>query len=206
MPVAEVGSPAGWLFRISRGPDPLAWPDRERAGANRFDLPGTSTRVLYAAAERRAAFMEPLARLRPGVDAPYLPGRLPPVRFASRLIVRFRLGSAAMRWLDLMSPATVQALRGELAETLVDLGLTNYDMGDVLSRDRRLTQPIARRAHDHGHGGIHYPSRFDPTAQLWASFEGATFADPEVSTIAADDPDVLEVARLFHLAIDPGPP
>jgi hypothetical protein len=66
----EVIRPAGRLFRVSRVPDPWAWPAWEYAGAdgtfgNRWDDPQAVYRVLYACSELQGCFVEVLSRFRP---------------------------------------------------------------------------------------------------------------------------------------------
>jgi hypothetical protein len=63
------GTPRGALHRIARLPDPLAWPPWEVVGGGRFDDPRREFRVLYAAAQRRGAFVETLAQFRPALHA-----------------------------------------------------------------------------------------------------------------------------------------
>jgi hypothetical protein len=58
------------VWRLSRRPDPWAWPDWSFAGpdgtfGNRFDDPLAVYRVLYASSQRFASFVECLAVLRP---------------------------------------------------------------------------------------------------------------------------------------------
>lgn len=95
----------------------------------------------------------------------------------------------------------MQSVRRRFASTLRVIGLVDVDLGDVLSRDRRVTQAIARWAFDQGYGGIRYPSRFHPALDLWAIFEGAPFTEVAVAAIEPDDPDLIAVAALFRLTI-----
>jgi hypothetical protein len=124
---------------------------------------------------------------------------------ASRSVARFRLVAPVRRGLDLAALETLVTIRVELADTLLALGYTDLDLGDTFGRDRRLTQAIARWAFERGYGAIRYPSRFHPSFELWAIFEGATLADVEIAPIAPDDPDLLAVAGLFGLDIGQRP-
>jgi hypothetical protein len=203
------------LFRIGRAPDPLAWPLWERIGADRFDAPHQQFRVLYAAEERFACFLETLASLRPSLEVlarlRALPdddsgsgipdfGRIPGDWNLKRMIGSLAL-SPGQRWLELRRVEAVQALRRELAETFAALGREDFDMSDALSRDRPLTQAVAQWAYDQGYNGIAYRSRFDVTQSCWAIFDGAHFAPLNVSTIAMDDPDFLKAAANFGLRL-----
>ena len=67
MPIRLANEPPGPLYRVGRAPDPLAWPPREVAGSGRHGDPEGAFAVLYAAVQRRGAFVETLAMLRPAV-------------------------------------------------------------------------------------------------------------------------------------------
>lgn len=183
-PVRAATAPRGALYRLGWLPDPLAWPPWDQIGDGRFDDPQREFRVLYAAVQRRGAFIETLARVRPSLE--YLAvakavtgGDEPPARpivpahwYRRRGIGALRLG-AHQRWLDLRAPATRETLRVEKARTLLDLGLSDLDLAGVIGPTRSLTQGIARWAYEHGYAGLAYWSRFDERLTLWAFFEGA---------------------------------
>jgi hypothetical protein len=211
-PVRRAITPRGVLYRIGRLPDPLAWAPHEVAGGGRFDDPQSEFRVLYAG-QRRACFLETLAPFRPSVEAlaalqqvtgsqePIPRGMVPADWYQKRAVARLRL-RPGQRWLDLRATETSEALRSELAATLLDLGLADLDLSEVLGPWRSLTQAIARWAYEHDYAGIVYPSRFKDALSLWAIFEGAAFDPVGVpEPIVPDDPDLVATARLFGLAI-----
>jgi len=211
-PVRRAATPRGLLYRIGRLPDPLAWPPHELVGGGRFDDPQREFRVLYAG-QRRACFLETLAAFRPSVEAlaalqqvtgsqePMPRGMVPADWYQKRTVARLRL-RPGQRWLDLRATETREALRAELAATVLDLGLADLDLSGVLGPRRSLTQAIARWAYDHGYAGIVYRSRFDAASSLWAVFEGAAFDVVGVpEPIVPDDRDLVATARLFGLAI-----
>ncbi len=213
-PVRRAATPRGVLYRIGRLPDPLAWPPPEFIGGGRFDDPQGEFRVLYSG-QRRACFLETLALFRPSVEAlaalqqvkgslePLPRGVVPADWYQKRAVARLRLGRG-QQWLDLRAMETREALRTELAATLLALGLADLDLSGVLGPRRRLTQAIARWAHENGYSGIVYSSRFDAALSLWAIFEGAAFEPVGVpDPIVPDDPDLVAAARLFGLAIRP---
>jgi hypothetical protein len=106
------------------------------------------------------------------------------------------------RWLDLRAPATREALRVELAATLLTLGLSDLDLGHVLGPNQALTQTIARWAHERGYAGLAYTSRLDARLTLWALFEGAAFESiGQPDLITPDDPDLVATARLYGLLV-----
>ncbi len=75
-----------------------------------------------------------------------------------------------------------------------------FNFGEVIGSDYRLTQVIARRAHDHEYTGVTYPSAHDHSLTCWAVFDTASVilvGDPE--PILQDDPDLHLAAALFGL-------
>lgn len=182
-------------------------------GSGRFDDPSGEFRVLYAAAQRRAAFIETLAPFRSSLEAlavlqgvtgaeePLPMPAVPPDWYRGRAVGRLRL-DPRQRWLDLRSMETREILRRELAQTLLDLGTEDLDLSGVVGPKRQLTQVIARWAYEHAYRGLVYSGRFDATLTCWAIFEGAMFepAGPP-APILPDDPDLLAVARLFGLGV-----
>ena len=212
-PVQQTRTPRGALYRIGRLPDPLAWPPWDVVGNGRFDDPEREFRVLYAAAQRRGAFVETLAQFRPVLTAlvhlqevvdaeePLPKNVVPPHWHQRQAVVRLRV-LPGQRWLDLRAPATRETLRTELAATLLTLGLSDLDLGHVLGPSTALTQTIARWAHQRGYAGLAYTSRLDARLTLWALFEGAAFESiGEPDPIAPDDPDLAATARLYGLLV-----
>jgi hypothetical protein len=99
----------------------------------------------------------------------------------------------------------------ELARLATNLGLGDIDLGVVASRARPFTQACSRYIHDldlNGppFAGIRYLSRLGagPAWECWALFDDrAVFLDrPTASPIAATDPDLLAIARLYRLTIE----
>jgi hypothetical protein len=95
---------------------------------------------------------------------------------------------------------TREALRHELAQTLLDLGFEDLDLSGVVGPKRQLTQAICRWAYDYRYAGLVYGSRFNATLTCWAIFEGAAFAPVGSSEpILPNDPDLIATAKLFRL-------
>jgi hypothetical protein len=212
-PLRRARTPRTLLYRIARRPDPLAWPPREYAGSGRFDDPAGEFRVLYATVQRRTAFLETLARFRPSLavlkalqaventNEPVSAPSIPAEWYHMRAVGRLRLVTR-QRWLDLRSLETREALRHELAQTLLDLGFEDLDLSGVVGPKRQLTQAIARWAHEHDYHGLAYSSRFSADRTCWAIFEGAAFEPIEPSErILRNDPDLLATAKLFRLNV-----
>lgn len=198
-----IPAPAATLFRIGRRPDPLAWVPWDRTGNGRFDDPARREfRVLYAG-ERRAAFLETLASLRPPV------GRVSnPVltrRWADeRLLASFRIAAVFREdaWLDMRSPASLQFFRRQMHALLERHDLEDFDASTATSGIRPITRAVGQWAFNEGCNGIAYVSRFDPAVTCWALFERpgeAPFVDVDVQPLADDDPDFRYVVELFGL-------
>ena len=213
MAVRWASAPSEPLYRIGRYPDPLAWPDRRYVGGERFDDPSGSFRVLYAAEQRVACFVETLAHFRPdlqllaamgrvrGSDEVVPTGEVPPDWCAIRGIARFALGQD-QELLDLRAPETMQHLRGALAGELVRAGLDDFDVSDTRGRNRQVTRLVARWAYEQGFRGIAYRSRFGDAFDCWAVFEGAAIRPIQPhEPITADDPDLQAAMRLLGLTM-----
>ena len=210
-PARRARTPRRALYRIGRRPAPLAWPPWEYVGSGRFDDPAGEFRVLYATAQRHTAFLETLARFRPSLEMlaalqavqnttePLPRPQVPAEWYHTRAVGQLRLGTR-QRWLELRAFETREALRRELAQTLLDLGLEDLDLSGVVGPKRQLTQAIARWAYDHGYAGLVYSSRFDAALTCWAIFEGAAFEPVRpFESILPDDPDLVATAKLFGL-------
>lgn len=205
----------GPIHRIGRAPEPRAWPPANIEG--RYSHPDGAVRVLYGASERRAAFLETLQSIRPALAdlaalqkrlhfPPDFPGTASlgqiPDDYFRRRIATFRV-EAAEPVLNLCSPATHALLRQELAAALLAGGYSGaFNFGEVIGSDYRLTQLIARWAHDHEYTGVAYPSAHDHSLTCWAIFDTASIilvGEPEA--IQRDDPDLHLAATLFGLRV-----
>ncbi|MGH2561295.1 MAG: RES domain-containing protein [Thermomicrobiales bacterium] len=180
-------------------------------------IPETSSGVLYAAAERRACYLETLDTYRPDRallqrllavgSAGFAPRTgLIPDSYFDKLIGHLRLQSG-QRWLDVRidAPETAVALSREsaIAGLLPELGYgKRLKPGDLVGSDRRLTQVVARWAFEAGFAGMAYNCSHDMRHDCRAIFEGAVFtvaANP--SPIQPDDPELIAVARAFELTM-----
>ncbi|MDQ2651905.1 MAG: RES family NAD+ phosphorylase [Chloroflexota bacterium] len=203
------------IYRIGRAPEPRAWPPANIEG--RYSHPEGAVRVLYGASERRAAFLETLQSFRPALAdlaalkkrmdlPPDFPGSaspdLIPADYFRRRLAMFRVPTTEPM-LDLCSPATHALLRRELAAALLSGGYSGaFNFGEVIGSDYRLTQLIARWAHDHEYTGVAYPSAHDHSLTCWAVFDTASIillGEPE--PIPRDDPDLHLAAILFGLRL-----
>jgi hypothetical protein len=172
--------------------------------------------VLYAAESRRGAFMETLDQYRFDVatmveiqsqtgvldEAQHRSfGRIPPSYF-QRLIAAFRV-APGQRWLDARSPATHVEVLKAMAAVFRDLDVgPRITLGHLLSGDYRIPRTFTQWAIENGYNGIAYASCHDLESTCWALFEGAFMESIEQpDPIDPQDPDLLEVARLWELAL-----
>ncbi len=209
--VREANSPRDPLYRISRLPNPLGWPPLSAVGGGRFDDLRRRFRTLYCAEQRRACFYEVLGPLRPDPETllrvkhlgtspdPAPIATVPRDWCSKRAIGRLRPASG-QKWLDLRAIETREALRVELAETLVRLGLADLDGSTVRSPHRVFTQTVAAWAWDNGYHGVVYSSRFDDECTCWALFSNGSIEQVgSIELILPDDVDFRHTLELFGL-------
>jgi hypothetical protein len=211
MAVRSIRTPRRPLYRVGRGPDPLAWAPWWKVGDGRFDdpLPTKAYRVLNAG-ERRACFLEVLADFRPALTG-VVEQHLTPEWIESRWVARFTLDDPvpACRWLDLRAAETMQTLRRELAPELVRHGLADLDVSTTTGPNLDVTPGIGRWAFESGFCGIVYVTRFAPRPSCWAIFErsgGPRIAVADVRPLDRADRDFEAVRRMFGLTIPAGRP
>lgn len=218
-------TPLGPLFRLAHRPNPWAWPPWTYCRrANRWDDPTDTYRVLYASTERRATFLETLARFRPdpavvaglAAIAGHDEGALPPGHVPSSWVTARMIGSATVggHFADIGSSASLAHLHAALTARLIHFGYRELDAAVIREAHREFTQEISlyvfSRADDLGapmFSGIAYRSRLGDEFTNWAIFERPD-EDPVRNTTAADlridDPDLLATVALFGLTLVPG--
>jgi hypothetical protein len=149
--IRVVKAPRNGVWRVARGPDPLAFRvpllreelDNPRAG-NRFDSPLAQHSVLYFGTTLEACFGETLARFRPDLELlaqirdeweelGFMPGGEVPRDWRQRrtaVRVRFPANPPefphGIQFVDVEALATRQALRSELADVLVYYGVKTW--------------------------------------------------------------------------------
>jgi hypothetical protein len=219
-------SPEGPLYRVARKPDPWGFPDwswaaRDPSGAvtfgNRFDDPNGKYRVLYAASQPLACYVETLARFRPdmplkeelkairGEDDFQPIGLVPDEWFATRL-----LGKATVvgRFAELYTAGWVSHLRSRLAPLCDQLGLGEFDLSALIqAKDRLISQTASDVVHDLApYAGIYYSSRYGQNLENWAIFEYVSKIIPlEVRAVSKTDPELLEALEILRLDIPKHP-
>jgi hypothetical protein len=198
-PVLHAVAPTGALFRVGRSPDawalaPWVYAGSDGAFGNRYDDPDGEYRVLYAADQRRGAFLETLSRFRvdlqllaeldaiegdeQDVAFPTVRGGVVPADWLATR--RIGTATAASLWfVDVAHSESLAHLRERLAGRLVHYGLDDLDAGDLRRRaPRALTQEISRYVFENGAApggepvaGIAYRSRLGDELTNWAVFE-----------------------------------
>lgn len=201
-----VATPAFRLFRIGRYPDPMAWAPWDRVGDGRYDDPRLSKRyrVLYAG-ERRACFLESLAKFRPDLfgktQFPLSSGWI-----ARRGIAEFSLEEtgSTCQWLDMRATETLQFCRTQFATSLIQHGIPDFDLSLATSKKLEITQEIGQWAFDTGCYGIVYPTRFAVDLACWAIFERTDGPQPvrtDVQPLSPDDQDFITVCTSYAIPI-----
>src|SRR5579885_1859003 len=174
---------------------------------NRFDDPESTYRVLYAASERVACFLETLARFRPDLsllaeldeiagENDFVPLGVAPAVW----LENSRIGSAQApgRYAAVGASGWIALLRVRLARACGEMGLADFDAASLFaSAPRRLTQLVSREVYSRGFDGIAYVSKYGTDLENWALFEPLRLSEPRSFPIAADDPD-LQAALAIH--------
>jgi hypothetical protein len=217
-------TPTGPLYRIARGTEPWEYPDWKRAGTdssslahtfgNRFDDPNAEYRVLYAASQLVSCYVEVLARFRPdyallaelramdGEDDYQQVGVIPDEWFESRFIGTAEVGG---NYADLYRPAWVSYLRSRLQPLCVELGLSDFDVSDLIQATKRIvTQRASSIVYDLGaFAGIYYASRHGVGLENWALFELKAIINPliPVQRVSKNDSSLTQALEILHLGV-----
>jgi hypothetical protein len=205
MPPRFVSTPTEPLFRLGRRQDPLAWVPWSHVGWGRFDHPLPSEkryRVLYGG-ERRACFLETLARFRPSAinDEVEI---LTHDWIETRAVVRFSIQDDDRQgvWLDLRAAETLQFFHDRFKRLLARMRLSDFDLSMATSQNLVVTQEVGAWAFDEGCHGLVYASRFDHRLSCWAIFErpdSLPLTEVRVEAVAGDDSDLVYAIELFGL-------
>jgi hypothetical protein len=225
--------PAAGIWRIGRDPDPLA-PSKSVSSSelskpgtgNRFDSPTGGYGVRSVGTNLEGCFGETLARFRPDpvlskvignewgemgvMDVGDIPADWRQRRTAVR--VGFPEGGqnakfpAGVRFLDIESVETREAMRDDFAELLAYYHYPDLDVALVRGRDRRVTRYIGQwvfeRMNESGqplYAGIRYLSRLNTDWECWAVFEDVEMEELERRPIRREDASYQRIAKLYGL-------
>jgi hypothetical protein len=225
--------PKGGLWRVGRDPEPLAASkslgssELPKAGTgNRFDSASGGYGVRYFATSLDGCFGETLARFRADpvlskvigdewqelgfMNVGDIPADWRQRRTAVR--VSFPEGEqnakfpGGVRFLDIESVETREALREDLAQLLAYYGYPDLDVALIRGRDRRLTRYISQwvfeRTDEAGnplYAGIRYLSRLNTDWELWAVFDDVEMKELERRPIRREDASYQRIAKLYGL-------
>ena len=199
------------MWRVGHISGPLDFPPRERCSwANRFDDSRRRFRTLYCSQERTTALRETLADFRPntkalaefralattpGDDPVFPPTRVPVGWRRKRLLAPAQVEYIAGGDLvDLNDPKVRTDLERTHAGLLHRHGMEHLDISQIRSRDRDVTQALARALFDLGAAGVAYGSNLDDLP-CYALFEDRARLIPD------GDPEVLNPAHSDFMRI-----
>lgn len=188
---------------------------------HRFDDPLRKYRTLYAAAGKQTALREVLAPLRPdartradfdrfqaaqGIEPEhrYEPARAltQPWRAQHVLVPARLLTDGAIADLDDVR------LRAQLERThrelLTSHGMDHFDISEVRSKNRPVTQAVSRDLYERGAAAIRFRSNLDDRPCIVALEGRARFVERGPAIPLVDDlPELLEVCADFGIPIAP---
>jgi hypothetical protein len=182
---------------------------------NRFDDSAGHFAVLYASSTRLGCFVETLARFRQAplgivrelheieyadTDQPTL-GVVPASWLSKRRMGYARF--AKKQCADIYSAEWLSYLRRTLevrpSGVIAD---KEFDLSDLMSRNRRVSQRASTLVHGLGDlGGIYYLSRHGKDLHNWALFEPVDFVKHDSSEFDADDLDFRNALKLLDLEL-----
>lgn len=197
--------------------DPLAFTPRKHCGWNhRFDDPAKNYRTLYAAQERTTCLRETLADLRPNAKAIADFRRL----FGKRPDA---VGEVTREWLEVhvLTAGRITVREGQIlsaddldlrrlfkrrhAELLAEHGMEHFDITEVRSRNRIVTQTFGRFLFARGAAGILYHSNLDNLPCLALFETRATLTRDGEPEALSDLPDELfQVCKELGLVCSAG--
>jgi hypothetical protein len=230
-----VATPPDGVWRVGREPDLLSAsvstrssePGKPNTG-NRFDSPTGAYGVRYFATELDGCYGETLARFRADkrlatvigtewselgfMNVGDIPADWRQRRGAVR--VRFPEGganavfSAGIRFLDIESIQTREALLADFEPLLKFYGYPDLDVAVVRGHDRRVTRYISQWAYEQVddderpmYAGIRYLSRLNSDWECWAVFDHVAIDELTRRPILANDAALQRIAKLYRLTV-----
>lgn len=223
--LGTVHPPEGGIWRIARGPDPLAHREPPptldpgggptRAIGHRFDSAQGNYSVLYFGTKLECCYGETLACFRPSPtitrdrfdeDGFMNYGEIPADWRDRRIAVRCTL-PGGLPFLDVEDMGTRTHLDKQLPWLLAIVGLDGIDVSAIRGKDRRLTRWISQWAHaqeaggEPQFGGVRFCSRINTDWELWAVFDRTRLHPVENVPILPQDDALRRVAKHFELQV-----
>jgi hypothetical protein len=129
-------------------------------------------------------------------------GVIPDEWFESRFIGTAEVGG---NYADLYRPAWVSYLRSRLQPLCVELGLSDFDVSDLIQATKRIvTQRASSIVYDLGaFAGIYYASRHGVGLENWALFEFKAIINPliPVQRVSKNDSSLTQALEILHLGV-----
>lgn len=176
--------------------------------------------MLYASSSPLGCFVETLARYRKPPNFQDLLSALEQIENAPNeqpsfgtvpisWLDRRLLGQAVpkrKRFADAYSAEWLSYLRRALEPGLMALRIDttqDFDLSQIASQNRTLTQQIATVVYQLGYDGVYYSSRHGRNLHNWALFEPFELEYAPPILLAPDHPDLILALRLLNLSLDP---
>ncbi len=134
----------------------------------------------------------------------------------SQRVISHTVLDPSLQFVDLTAAQTIQHLRHPLAQDAANCGIPDIDESALLGPERDFTQRVARYFYEQQdderqplYAGLRYVSRLNLEWECWAVFSDrmkhASGMPGPPETIYPDDPDLMEIARLWSLTIETVP-
>jgi hypothetical protein len=180
---------------------------------HRFDDPDKTFRTLYCAEQRETAFREVLANLRPNtamrMDFEKRFGSKGVWQVTSKFREDKRLAQGILRiergdLVDVDDPALRFEFEHLNARLLAEHGMDHFDIAQVRSKNRAITQALTRFLADRGAAGVLYRSNLDNLPCV-ALFESRAFLEPVPGLVSepltSALPDLVAVCAQWGLVL-----
>jgi hypothetical protein len=220
--IASAGRSEAIVWRLGHIDGPLAYVPRELCSwQHRFDDPRREFRTLYCARLTETCIREVLADLRPNAKArsdfaqwqlaqgiPSDQLRQPTREVSARWRESHILASAGVNregpLVDIDRPSIRFELEERHAELLAEHGMSYLNIAEVRSRNRIVTQTIARDLYERGAAGVRFRSTHDDEPCI-ALMEGhATLVPTGVyRRLTEDIPELVALCAEYGLILRP---
>jgi hypothetical protein len=233
--VEVVAAPEDGVWRVGREPDLLSAsvstktsrPGKPNTG-NRFDSPTGAYGVRYFASSLDGCYGETLARFRADKKLAQVIGAewsdlgfmnvgdIPADWRQRRGAIRVRFPadgsnagfSAGVRFLDIESLPTREALLPDFEPLLKFYGYADLDVAVVRGHDRRVTRYISQWTYEQVdederpmYAGVRYLSRLNSDWELWAVFDNVGIEEMTRRAILRSDEALQRVAKTYGLTV-----
>jgi len=208
------------IWRLGHARNPCGFVPRTLCkGHHRFDDPQKSYRTLYGARLPITCLRELLADLRPNPkalqefaqvlndgadDALTIAGVVSSEWRRAHVLVWAEVEFQKGRFVALEAPAVLERLAQIHKPLLQRFGIKKLELNNVRSRQRLLTQSLARTLYDEGNAGILFHSRLDGKL-CYALYEGRARLVQAAKPISltSNHPDLIRICGEYTLVLRP---